>query len=55
MRRSYDWSQTKWSTELSRIEERLEQEMNSHKDIVTVNTVDVYRHLPEKVLRSMQL
>lgn len=39
-----------WSRKMENVERKLQSEIASFDDIVVVDMVDVYRHLPDKLL-----
>ncbi|CAG2113259.1 unnamed protein product [Medioppia subpectinata] len=46
--------QNEWNNELLRIEKSIAQEMIDNKDILLIDSIDVYRNLAEKVIQSMK-
>ncbi|PIK39119.1 putative UDP-GalNAc:beta-1,3-N-acetylgalactosaminyltransferase 2-like isoform X2 [Apostichopus japonicus] len=45
-----DEKRQEWSTEIDRVQKRLQEENKKHRDIVLVDAVDTYQNLPLKVL-----
>ncbi|XP_071833739.1 UDP-GalNAc:beta-1,3-N-acetylgalactosaminyltransferase 2-like [Apostichopus japonicus] len=45
-----DEKRQEWSTEMDRVQKRLQEENKKHRDIVLVDAVDTYQNLPLKVL-----
>ena len=46
--------QNKWSNELNLREDKISKEISRHKDIVLIDSIDIYRNLPEKLLQSIR-
>lgn len=45
-----DEKHQEWSTEMDRVQKRLQEENIKHRDLVLVDAVDTYQNLPLKVL-----